>query len=164
MKDVADKLKEIALAADNVHQIDQFGRSAFNRYYYAAYLAIRHTLLEIDDGWARSPHKSLPGILTDTVFKSAKRIAIRSNKKRLIDAAEMNHILSSIRICVDELSKILLSGYAARTCADYSPEINVKRISSDLILGNHTINAAKSWPTRAEMRAGQLLSFWRQLG
>lgn len=164
MKVVADKLKEIALAANTDHQVDQFGRSAFNRYYYAAYLAVRNVLMEIDVGWARSPHKSLPEILTVTVFQAAKRTAIRSNKKRLLSYAEMKKILSSIKICADELSKILQSGYEARRCADYSPEVNVKRILHNLRLGNHTIHEAQSWPERAEVRAGQLLSSWRQLG
>lgn len=164
MKVVADKLKEIALAADTDLKVDQFGRSAFNRYYYAAFLAVRKTLMEIDDGWARSPHKNLPKILTDTVFQSAKRIAIRLNKKRLLTKPEMAQILLSIKICVNDLSKILQSGYEARRCADYSPEDTVKRISGNLSLGNHTIHEAQSWPTRAEIKAGQLLKCWRQLG
>lgn len=164
MKVVADKLKEIALAADTDHQVDQFGRSAFNRYYYAAYLEVRKNLMEINSAWARAAHTNLPNVLTININKSAKRRAINLNKKGLLTKADMSRILQSIRIYCDELSTILQSGYEARKYADYFPEEIVTRKSDNLSLHNYTIRAAQSWPIRAERRAGQLLYSWRQLG
>lgn len=164
MKVVADKLKEIALAAGNDHQVDQFGRSAFNRYYYAAYLAVRKNLMEINSGWAKAPHKNLPDILRNAINNNAIRIAINLNKKGLLTEREKSKILTSIRTYGEELSTILQSGDEARSYADYFPEEIVTRKNGNLRLHNYTIQAAQSWPIRAEMRAGQLLRMWRQLG
>jgi hypothetical protein len=165
MKIVADRLKEIALASRIDHEIDQFGRSAFNRYYYAAYLAVREKLMEINSGWAKIPHKNLPDILTISIYKSAKNKAKKLNKNGMLNKRQEYQILTSIRACGDELSAILQSGYEARTHADYFPdEIVTRNADNNLILYKYSTHQAQSWPRRAEIRAGQLLKLWRQFG
>jgi len=164
MKVVADRLRDIALHSNLDHEIDLFGRSAFNRYYYAAYLAVRKNLMEINSDWATAAHKNLPTILTIAINKSATRIAINLTKKGILTKSEESRILTSIKICGYELSKILQSGYEARSYADYFPEEIVTRESGNLSLHNYTTHEAQSWPKRAEKHAVQLLNIWRQLG
>jgi hypothetical protein len=164
MKIVADKLSEIALQSDLDHEIDLFGRSAFNRYYYAAYLAVRKNLMEIKPEWAKAPHKNLPKILTSSINELAKRIAFNQKKKGSLTASEKSQIVTSIKTCGEQLSRILQRGDEARIYADYFPEKMVKRTPDDLSLHNCTLHEARSWPIHAERRAGQLLFSWRQLG
>ena len=41
-------------------EADAFGRSAFNRHYYATFLTVRELLVAIDIAWAKTPHAEIP--------------------------------------------------------------------------------------------------------
>lgn len=164
MKIVADKLKELALASSTDHEIDQYGRSAFNRYYYAVYLIVRSKLMDINPRWARSPHKNIPDILTKSVYSHARDQAMKLERAGQLTQREKSDLIRSIKICADELSKILQSAYEARLIADYSPEEKVRRVANNLELSIYKIGSAQGWPKRAERNAGQLAAKWRQLG
>ena len=164
MRIVADKLKELALASNTDHEIDQYGRSAFNRYYYAVYLVVRRTLMNINPSWARSPHKNIPDILTGSMYTHARNQALKLERAGQLSQREKSEVIRSIRICVDELSKVLQTAYEARLMADYSPEETVRRVANNLELKKYTIASAQGWPDRAERNAGQLAAKWRELG
>lgn len=164
MRIVADKLKELALASRTNHETDQFGRSAFNRYYYAVYLVVRSTLMNINPGWARSPHKGIPDILTGSVCRAARDQALKLERAGQLNAREKSNMITSIRICAHELAQLLQAGYAARLMADYSPEETVRRVADNLQLSNYTMSEAQAWPERAERSAGRLGAKWRELG
>jgi hypothetical protein len=164
MKIVADKLKELALASSIDHEIDQYGRSAFNRYYYAVYLIVRSKLMDINPSWARSPHKNIPCILTKRVYPHARKQAMKLERAGQITQREKSNMIHSIRICVEELSKVLETAYAARLKADYSPEEKVRRVANSLELSIYKIGSAQGWPERAARNAGQLAAKWRRLG
>jgi hypothetical protein len=164
MRIVADKLKELALASITDHEIDQYGRSAFNRYYYAVYLVVRRTLMNINPSWARSPHKNIPGILTGSMYTHARDQAQKLERAGQLSQREKSDVIRSIRIYVDELSKVLQTAYEARAMADYSPEETVRRVGNNLELKKYTIASAQAWPERAERNAGQLAAKWRELG
>lgn len=164
MKIVADKLKELALASVTNHEIDQYGRSAFNRYYYAVYLIVRSKLMDINPSWARSPHKNIPDILTKSVCSRARDQAMKLERAGQLTQRKKSDMIQSIRICADELSKILQTAYAARLKADYSPEEKVRRVANNLELSIYKIESAQAWPERAARNAGQLAAKWRELG
>ena len=164
MKIVADKLKELALASSIGHEIDQYGRSAFNRYYYAIFLVVRSTLMNINPSWARSPHKNFPDILTGSVYRAARNQALKLERAGQLKPREKSGMITSIKICVEDLAQLLQTGYEARLIADYSPEEIVRRVADNLQLRNYTMRAAQTWPKLAERRAGQLGAKWRELG
>lgn len=64
MKVVGDKLENFALGEKNILSKDLFGRSAFNRYYYAAFLVTREMLGELQNSWKATPHRQIPILLT----------------------------------------------------------------------------------------------------
>jgi hypothetical protein len=57
---VAKRLSEIALNEVSETDADAFGRSAFNRYYYASYLITRDMLRQLDPSWTRTGHSKIP--------------------------------------------------------------------------------------------------------
>jgi len=164
MRIVADKLKEIALASETAHEIDQYGRSAFNRYYYAVYLVVRRTLMNINPSWAQSPHKNIPDILTGPMYAHARDTALRLERAGQLSQQKKSNLIRSIKINAEELSKVLQTANEARVLADYSPEETVRRVANNLELNRYTIASAQAWPERAERNAGQLAAKWRELG
>ncbi len=164
MKIVGDKLRDIATASTEPAALDQFGRSAFNRYYYAAYLAVRERLMVINDRWGKSPHKTLPEILSKSLCRAAAEQAKRLSRAGVLDTAEGAKYVRSIRICAGSLAQMLTDAYEARRVADYEPRELVVRDSGSLRLRNFTLRAAESWPSQAENAAAQMLIHWRKLG
>ncbi|MFH1954732.1 MAG: hypothetical protein ABIL06_24350, partial [Pseudomonadota bacterium] len=69
MKTVADKLAELAIGEKNENTADAFGRSAFNRYYYASYLITRQMLKDLNTSWASTGHSKIPELLENSIIK-----------------------------------------------------------------------------------------------
>lgn len=164
MKIVADKLREWAVESSECSVANLFGRSSFNRYYYAAYLNVRDVLLQINTDWAHSSHKNLPEILTKTILKNAKKQARRLKDAGQISAREEACLIDTLKICTNELAQLLSAAYTIKCIADYNPEIPIELVSKDIQLGSCKSSAAKNWPDRAARCAGQLLAKWRELG
>ena len=59
---VADHLSKAARTTVG-GEADAFGRSAFNRYYYAAFLSTRELLSMIERSWSGVPHSNIPALL-----------------------------------------------------------------------------------------------------
>jgi hypothetical protein len=164
MKTVGDKLRDLALNAPSANDADKFGRSAFNRYYYAAFLVVRSALMNIDPGWARSPHKDLPSLLKGRIYKKTRDQALRLERARQLSPQKRAELITSIRICVEDLAQVLEAGYSARCVADYTPEEPALVRNGNLQLGGVTAATAQRWPDRAAMNAGRLQARWRELG
>ena len=61
-------------------ECDLFGRSAYNRYYYATFLCVRNVLAKLDDSWAALPHKDYPALLKGTIKDKIRKCMKRANK------------------------------------------------------------------------------------
>lgn len=164
MKCVGDKLCEWAVNTPDGSVANMFGRSSFNRYYYAAYLNVRSILLGINADWAHCSHKDLPVILTKTILNSAKKQARRLEQAGQLSAQEKASLLDTLRICTNDLGELLKTAYEIRCIADYRPEIQAVSVGKDIQLGSCNASAAKNWPDRAARSAGQLQAKWRELG
>lgn len=142
----------------NPTEFDLFGRSAFNRYYYATFLLAREMMRTFDPKW-RGTHKDFPRALTEAtgkVIKTAKRRAQKVGDKSLEDKCSVGvHHLH-------ELASLLRSAYAARTIADYEPEELMRRDEDGRIsLGLIQMSAAKHWPIQARHHIGQIEEAWK---
>jgi hypothetical protein len=73
MRIVGDHLAEVAAKSGDATHFDLFGRSAFNRYYYSAFLSVRTALRTIDSRWATPSHQAVPAVLKGDVLARLKR-------------------------------------------------------------------------------------------
>ncbi len=140
---------------------DAFARSAYNRYYYGCFLALRTTLAEMDPKWAKIAHKSYPDVLSGAIANSLKGELKRSRKN---GDMELEKLLESALRSTQELSKIMMEANAVRIVADYKPSIavdftNGKRFS----LNEIEIDRAHRWHGRISALTGSLRSAWRQV-
>jgi hypothetical protein len=164
MRVVADKLATLAVAQHDVLDADAFGRSAFNRYYYASYLITRHMLMQIDPSWARQGHKTVPEILTTPLAGKARKEVRKAEKAGLLERAEAAGLRDTLNVAVSELSTLLRVAYNVRIIADYEPETKAVKHKNTMLLADESLVRAQNWPNRASAHAKCILRVWRQLG
>lgn len=164
MQRVGEALAQKAITAQAPGEADVFGRSAFNRYYYATYLITRATLRQLDASWSRIPHKGIPPLLMGPVLERVKRVSRTAQQKGLIDGNDAASLYYSVRAAASELAEMMKGACEVRCVADYEPETQIQRKGKVITLVDHSIDEAKNWPRRAEAHSGIILGTWRRLG
>lgn len=161
---VADHLATYAKSLDPAQNADACGRSAFNRYYYASYLAVRELLGRLDAAWATQPHSGIPELLEKALVKRLKAQA-----KRLVDQGLLTHskeqvLMNQAKQASGEIASLLRSAYAVRVAADYEPNQHVSFEKSGFTLLGHSDAEARQWRARIEREKGKLISISTELG
>lgn len=137
-----------------------FARSAFNRYYYGAFLLVRDMLSQMDPGWARNAHKSYPELLKGAISKDLKTAMKRANRVGDYDLAK------KINVGLwgaSALAKLMEKAYAARVTADYESAIPVKfSNSSRFSLNSIDITDAHGWDEQVRAFTHSILDAWKQ--
>lgn len=166
MNIVGDHLREMAAKEKDRLRFDLFSRSAFNRYYYSAFLAVRAALGTIDSKWQKPNHAAIPALLKGQVIERL-HAQLSINKKRggRLDA-ETERLYSRARSAADELSTFLRTANAVRRVADYEPETKVDRMEQPggARLARCTIDEARGWRQRAEACTSTILRAYKRLG
>ena len=160
---VAEKLSEIALNERDQDNFDLFGRSAFNRFYYASYLITRDMLGQCNPVWAKTSHKEIPNLLNDCVAKRIKE-AIRNQAGKLISHHDGKLMAQEATAAIVPLAQLLTSAYAVRCVADYEPGQRIQPAQKSFELIGHSNHAANAWPKRTTTYTRTILKIWKRLG
>ncbi len=164
MEIVADDLARTPRAATDDHRLDLFGRSAYNRYYYAIFLNIRSVLRRIDSRWSKPAHAEIPNLLRDTLPNRLKKHIERAKRDGLISEGRGQQMYSVAKAAAWDLSSLLDSAREVRRIADYEPELTLTRDGTIIMLGTCTLDAAKKWTRRVDIQAGTILRIYAELG
>lgn len=139
---------------------DLFGRSAFNRYYYATFFITREMLSDFDKGWRSTPHARVPDILNSRVKDPIQRFKRKATQLGDTEAVGIcSHGLQSI----SDLVIILKQAYSVRVTADYDPTVSVSfgKSSNQFSLGHTSVTTAQNWVKRAEFLTGSVRRSWK---
>lgn len=164
MNIVGDDLAGSARRATDGRRFDLFGRSAYNRYYYAAFLCVRAALKRIDNSWATPTHAAVPELLLGAVRKRVKnkiRLAVNSNQ---ITYSRGKQLYRAVSDAATELSNLLALAREVRRVADYEPEQLVDRQGSVVRLGSCTLESATKWMQRADIEVNKIIRVYVELG
>lgn len=164
MERVAKNLETTALNAASVVDVDSFGRSAFNRYYYATFLYVRSVLRLKDIAWGSVAHANVPDILEGAVLNEIRRLIKGQTKNSLISLGKGSGLLTTAAEAAADLAELLRSAYRIRCDADYEPELLATRELGTILLRGNKLSVAAGWQRRAEFRLGQLMKIWKDLG
>jgi hypothetical protein len=164
MKIVGEKLERAAQSEKDILTKDLFGRSAFNRYYYAAFLITREMLGELNLSWKTTPHKEIPNLLTTGVKKPVLKRLKMDARKDLITEGEKSTLITKLTSATTNLSNLLGEAYDIRVIADYEPEIPIEGENNKLVLKNHKLTTANGWANRASAYCKDIRSVWRDSG
>jgi hypothetical protein len=149
MERVALELQRTAMKRrDQVDDFDKFGRSAFNRYYYAVFLIVRDLMLEFNSRWAGS-HSSIPEMLRGTVRGEISRFRSAANKRGNSEQSEAaNRAIAAIH----SLATLMEEANRLRVTADYNPAIRVEDQGGErFALVSTNITEAHQWPSNATL-------------
>ena len=146
---VARHLRDQALVLKGTGEGALFGRSAFNRFYYSAYLLTKQHLLPVFPGLP-GKHADLPNYLRGSVAKELNR---RKNQARRVEDQTTLMLVQGARKAAIELADLLTVGYSARVVADYEPEVDVNFYDHGFALNEVRVTEAESWPHKAKQFA-----------
>lgn len=140
---------------------DAFARSAFNRYYYSAFLNIRELLSALDASWSSLPHKSYPDLLKGQVKRRLNEARRRAG--RIGDTPLINRIDNAKR-AIDELSKVMSTAYGIRVVADYEPGEAVNfETTSRFALRSVDISDAHEWENSTRVLCQNVRKTWDEI-
>ena len=147
MEVVGSHLRAYTMTLHGTGDADLFGRSSFNRYYYATYLAVRKELLALLPD-APTQHATVPDYLRGSIQQRIR--AIKTKAKRAGDPRLMQSC-SVAKVAAEELASLLFKGYKTRVVADYEPDVSVQFATSSHEFSLDTVSSseAQSWPHRA---------------
>lgn len=143
---------------------DAFGRSAFNRHYYATFLTVRDLLVTIDTAWAKTPHVEIPNRLEKNLVSRIKEEAKKQERSGVLVSGRKNAIVSQSISAATEIASVLKSAYNVRVAADYEPSHKVVFGLSGLELDSCSIGEASSWYGRVEREKWKLIAISKELG
>lgn len=164
MRVVAASLALQAMNCTDEREFDLFGRSAFNRFYYDAYLSARETLQRMDAGWAEQSHKQIPDLLRGAVVKRIKKAAKVAAESSQISIPESQRLVARASASAAALADLLRMAYRVRVVADYKIEKLVLREGQVARLDGCTLENAKHWGDKTRMHTGSILSVCESLG
>lgn len=164
MKIVGDHLAVEATSRGDAIEFDLFSRSAFNRYYYSAFLSVRRVLKSLDPVWATPSHHSMPEVLKGEVLNRLKRQIRNAKKTGQISQTKGDQLFHAAGTAASELSNLLKSARETRRLADYEPETRVDRSGSVTKLGEWTLEAARNWERRVDAQSKTILKIYADLG
>lgn len=161
MQQVAHHLQVRAIALHDSVERDLFGRSSYNRYYYATFLCVRAALVQMRSEWGRMAHASLPEVLTAEVCKVLDKGRKKADK---VGDMELARQCSRAIKAAKELASLMRESSATRVVADYHPEILVNFVHGERFTLNEVgITDAHQWPEKARAWLGDIQGAWRQL-
>lgn len=160
---VADHLSQEAKLR-LAEEADAFGRTAFNRYYYAVFLSTRELLLQVDRSWSGEPHSNIPGLLEVTLLKRLRTAIKPLQSKGLVPEGRAKSLLSQAGAAAGEMASILRTAYKVRVAADYEPNEKVAFEPTTFRLATHTEAEAKQWLIRIDRNKGIILNVAREVG
>jgi len=149
MKIVGEQLQDWAEAKKITYEQDVFARSAFNRFYYAAFLITRDMLGELKPKWKNTAHKNIPNLLLTSVKKSVDNELKKQLNRGVISMGEKSSFKTKLNSATVELSNLLKEAYELRVTADYAPEVPILKLNNVLKLKEYKLSSARKWPGKA---------------
>lgn len=164
MQYVGSELERLALSDADPNNADLLGRSAFNRYYYAAFLITRETLGYMQPNWKGTQHANIPELLTACLKKPAKHALTQQRRDGVITQGKESRLLTELSTTASELAQLLTQAYDARILADYEPEIKTIKDKNVICLKSHKLTTARQWPEQANRHCARLKRVWKEIG
>ena len=166
MERVASHLALESTARPDTDEQDVFARSAFNRYYYAAYLEARKLLRNTVSRRDQVGHSAAPDMLKEKLRKRFVSLTSSKIRSRAVPQARGEQQKSLAIDAIESLAKLLKEAYKVRCIADYEPEIPVsldKNTHTQTKLSGHSLKSAREWAQLARKFCMIIQKAWDEL-
>lgn len=143
---------------------DAFGRTAYNRYYYACYLDMRRFIGELNSQWAGVNHAEVPNHLTGAVLKKINRELINCEKNGLMSSGQVFSKKSIISTALHTMASIMAEAYTIRCTVDYEPDIMIVYKNEKILIENTTVATAKDWLSKINIEKFKVIKVMKEVG
>lgn len=164
MKVVGEKLGAWALVENDNSVKDLFGRSAYNRFYYASFLIAREMLGEFNPSWKYTPHSEIPILLGNAIKTPVKNALKKAVRQGIVSKTEESALLNKLNIASSELANLLREAYEIRVIADYKPETRINVEKSVISLEGCRLTTANGWSSRVSAYCKTIRQVWGGCG
>ncbi|HCJ9764590.1 TPA: hypothetical protein NWA15_002088 [Escherichia coli] len=149
-----------------VHAIlaDAYGRSAFNRYYYACFLNVREFVSTIDSNWGKVKHADVPKLLRDSVSRKIEVELQKSEKIGDITLCEYKSKKSLIRTSLNNMASTMALAYTIRGVVDYEPEIEMIFCNGSFSVNKTSVASAKGWLQTINSERSKVTRIMKEIG
>jgi len=166
---VADHLVKQANATfkkGQVHQslADAYGRTAFNRYYYACFLNIREFVSSIDSSWSKVNHAGVPELLRGSVHKKIESELKKSERVGDLTSREYQSKKSILLSSLDNMASTMSLAYTIRGIVDYEPEVEMVFEKNSFIINKMPVSSAKGWLQTINSEKSKVSKIMREVG
>ena len=167
--DVAEHLSRQAKSSykkgDSAYAMaDAFGRSAFNRYYYASFLNVRDLVSTLDGRWARISHKGIPDLLRGAVTSMIADELKKAVKKKFITEPQSQSKKSTIITSLDKMASVMSEAYDVRGLVDYQPEIKILFEGELFEVNNISVTKAKGCTQSIKNEKAKVIAISKEIG
>lgn len=149
LHDVGEHLSSVAAQSAHPEDTNKFGRSAYNRYYYATFLEVRDLLALVDKKWEEPNHSDIPGTLRGKFRQKLLRSIGNARDTKLITLQEAARMTVSTQCATRDLAALMDTARQVRSIADYKPEYHATKIGGAVVLGGTKLSEARLWRQRA---------------
>ena len=143
---------------------DAFGRSAFNRYYYACFLSVRDFLSLLDASWGRAKHKSVPELLRGKVSERITNELKKKERQKFFDAGEVQSKKSLVLTSLDRIASIMSEAYDIRGIVDYQPDVKIVFENGAFQINTTSVSKAKGWLQTIQHEKVKLVRVIQEVG
>ncbi|ELD7983152.1 hypothetical protein ACE3IL_07530 [Enterobacter hormaechei subsp. steigerwaltii] len=143
---------------------DAYGRSAFNRYYYACFLNVREFVSTIDSNWGKVKHAEVPTLLRVSVNKKIDIELKKSERIGDLTQGEYQSKKSMLLTSLDNMASTMSLAYTIRGVVDYEPEIEMIFSDGCFSINTTSVASAKGWLQTINVERAKVAKIMREVG
>jgi|GEM_PF-583780 len=143
---------------------DAYGRSAFNRYYYASFLSVRDLVSSLDAKWGRVTHDGVPELLRKAVYKKINGELLKAEKSNFLTSQQYFSKKSLILTSLDTIASIMAQAYTIRGIVDYEPEIKISFEKNIFKVNTTTVTHAQGWLKTIHTEKSKIIVIMKEIG
>lgn len=148
----------------NILLAGAFGRTAYNRYYYACYLDIRLFVAAINSRWGSLNHSEVPDFLIGAVNNRISQELTKCEKIGLITKGELLSKKSLVHTSLNTMASIMSKAYSIRCTVDYEPEVNIEFDRNTFLIDSVTVASAKDWLKTLTIEKVKVIKVMKEIG
>jgi hypothetical protein len=160
---VAQYLQRIVCSGAAAPNEDEFARTTFNRYYYAAFHRTKQLAVKVDPQVELIGHKDLPEFLRRSFLNEIQRRLKRGRQTGILSDREQYQLSAQAKHAAHELARLLKAAYSTRVIADYVLSIGVQFRVGGYSLDGTDVKVAARWLNNAGNFCESLEKVWREI-
>lgn len=141
-----------------------FGRSAYNRYYYACYLDIRVFVSGINSKWGGLNHSEVPTFLTGAVNNKISLELAKSEKLGMFSKGIFQSKKSLVHTSLSNMASVMSKAYTIRCTVDYEPDVHIEFVKDTFLIDKTPVASVRDWLRVITIEKSKVMYIMKEIG